>query len=401
MATLATGLVTDRRFLRLQPASTPSSRLPAAAALLLEVARRAELELTAARDLCVLHRGDDHFAALQEAIAGARREVAVEMYQIRPDPVGWAICSALANAAARGVTVRLLLDPFGSRGVAGWLRALRSHGIDIRWFNGWRPWRHPLRRTHRKLIVVDGRLASVGGINLAAEFSERHAADAAWRDVALWLTGAAAWTLRHQFELAWRAQGGSPGPPLEVPSDSGAPCAVACGGAGRCNHGAAYVALARTARRELLLTTPYFLPDLRLREALVGAARRGVRVVVVVPRHSDLPWFKHCSRRHYQPLLDAGVAIWERCDRMVHAKVGVADGIVAAIGSSNLNRRSFYGNSETLLLTEHQPVVDSVRSLIIEESARESERLAAHAWRSHPDRRRLAELASAPMRLLF
>jgi len=401
MAMVAPGLIPDRRFLRRQPASGPPSRLPAAAALLHRVARLANLELTTARDLCLLHRGDEHFAALGEAIAMARREVAVEMYQIRPDPVGWALCSSLANAAARGVTVRLLLDPFGSRRVAGWLTALRSHGVDVRWFNDWRPWRHPLRRTHRKVIVIDGRLASVGGVNLAAEFSEHHAGDAAWRDVALWLGGAAAWALRQQFDLAWRAQGGSAGPPLEVPAASGAPCAVSGSDAARANHGAAYVALARAARRELLLATPYFLPDRRLREALIDAARRAVRVVVVVPRHSDLAWFKHGSRRRYQALLDAGVEVWERCDRMVHAKVGVADGMVAAIGSTNLNRLSFNRNSETLLLTGHPPVVDGVRSMIVDESARTAERLRSHSWPTHPDRRRLAELASASIGLLF
>lgn len=401
MAPSATGLVTDRRFLRLQPASTPSSRLPAAAALLLEVARRADLELTAARDLCVLHRGDEHFAAARDAIAGARREVAVEMYQIRPDPIGWALCSALAGAAQRGVAVRLLLDPFGSRRVAGWLEGLRSHGVDIRWYNDWRPWRHPLRRTHRKLIVIDGRLASIGGVNFAAEFSERHAGEAAWRDVALWLGGAAAWVLRHQFDLAWQAQGGRPGPPLEVPGASGVPCAVSGSDSSGSNHGAAYLALARAARRELLLATPYFLPGRPLREALVDAARRGVCVVVAVPRISDLHWFTQGSRRRYQRLLDAGVEIWERCDRMVHAKVGAADGVVAAIGSANLNRLSLDRNSETLLLTEHPPVVEAVRSLIIHESARASERLRPETWPRHPDRRRLAELASAPMELLF
>jgi cardiolipin synthase len=401
MAPSATALVTDRRFLRLPPASIPPSRLPAAAALLHEVARRAELELTAARDLCVLHQGDEHFAAAREAIAGARREVVVEMYQIRPDPIGWALCSELAAAAQRGVAVRLLLDPFGSRLVAGWLTALRSHGVRIRWYNDWRPWSDPLRRTHRKLIVIDGRLASIGGINLAAEFSQRHAGDAAWRDVALWLGGHAAWVLRHQFDLAWRAMGGSPGPPLEVPGASGVPCAISGSNPSRTNHGAAYIALARAARRELLLATPYFLPVRPLREALIDAARKKVRVVIVVPRRSDLRWFKHGSRRRYQPLLDAGVEIWERCDRMVHAKVGVADGMVAAIGSTNLNRLSFERNSETLLLTDYPPVVDDVRSMILDESARAAEKLRSHTWPHHPDRRRLAELASVPMELIF
>jgi cardiolipin synthase len=401
MALAAPELVPDPRFLRFRPAGAPARRMHAAAALLLDVARRAELELTEARDLRLLHRGDEHFAAVSQAIGAAQREVVVEMYQIRPDPIGWAVCSELARAAARGVSVRLLLDPFGSRQVAGWLTALRSHGVRIRWYNGWRPWRHPLRRTHRKLIVVDGRLASIGGINLAAEFSEGHCGEAAWRDVTLWFGGPAAWVFHHQFDRAWREQGGGAGPPLEVPGASGVLCAVSGGRPGRADHAAAYVALARAARRELLLATPYFLPDRPLREALIAAARRSVRVIVAVPRLTDMAWFKHGGRRGYQPLLEAGVEIWERCDRMVHAKVGVADGMVAAVGSANLNRLSFHRNSETLLLTDHPPVVDGVRSLIADEAARSAEHLCRGSWPRHADRSRLAELAGAAIGMIL
>jgi cardiolipin synthase len=297
--------------------------------------------------------------------------------------------------------VRLLLDSFGSGRVAGWLQGLRSHGIEIRWYNHWRPWRSPFRRTHRKLIIIDGGIASIGGINMAAEFSERHAGGESWRDTALWMEGPVVWLLRRQFEAAWQRHGGSAGPPLEVPSGGGAPCAV-CGGRDAAgNHGPTYVAMADLAQHELLLATPYFLPDHRLRKALVGAVHRGVRVVVVVPRHSDLPWFKHGSRLRYQRLLDQGVEIWERCDRMLHAKVGVVDGRLAAVGSANLNRLSFYGNSETLLLTGSPTVVDGVNSFIASECAAVADRIDSTQWPTHPDRSRFAELVSSTLGLVF
>jgi phosphatidylserine/phosphatidylglycerophosphate/cardiolipin synthase-like enzyme len=367
----------------------------------LSVAGRAGLEVLPARNLELLHRGDDHFRTLRTAIANARREISIEMYQIRPDPVGWAVCTALAEAALRGVTVRLLLDSFGSGHIAGWFRGLRSHGIEIRWFNHWRPWRSPFRRTHRKLVVIDGRIASIGGINMAAEFSERHSGRSSWRDAALWMEGPVVWLLRRQFEAAWQRHGGSPGPPLEVPSGGGTPCAV-CGGRDAVgNHGPTYVAMAELAERELLLATPYFLPDRRFRQALVNAVGRGVRVVVVVPRRSDLPWFKHGSRLRYQQLLDEGVEIWERCDRMIHAKVAVVDGRMAAIGSANLNRLSFYGNSETLLLTGSPAVVEGINSLIAAESASVADRIDGCSWPTHPDRSRLSELISSTLGLVF
>jgi phosphatidylserine/phosphatidylglycerophosphate/cardiolipin synthase-like enzyme len=114
----------------------------------------------------------------------------------------------------------------------------------------------------------------------------------------------------------------------------------------------------------------------------------------VVPRHSDIWWFKHGARRRYQELMRAGIAVWERCDRMVHAKVAVADGMVAAVGSTNLNRLSFHGNSETLLLTTEPRVVEQLRTLIAVESREVAERLCDRSWPAHPDRRPWAELAA-------
>ena len=120
----------------------------------------------------------------------------------------------------------------------------------------------------------------------------------------------------------------------------------------------------------------------------------GVTATVVVPRRSDIWWFKHGSRHLYRRLLQAGVWIWERCDRMVHAKVAAVDGRVAAIGSTNLNRLSFHGNSETLLLTTEPRVVEQLRTLIAVESREVAERLCDRSWPAHPDRRPWAELAA-------
>jgi cardiolipin synthase len=401
MATPAHELPLGGRFLRISDGG-PSGRCPAAAQeRLLEMAQRARLDLVQARGLELIHRGDEHYRRLIEAIESAKREVCVEMYQIRADAVGWRICTALNDAALRGVSVRLLLDSFGSARVSGWLPALRRHGIDVRWYNPWRPWRHPFHRTHRKLIVVDGRLASIGGINLASEFSERHSGGEAWRDVALWMEGPAAWLFRRQFDVAWGHHGGAQAPPVPVPSGAGTVCAVAGPRVGTGNQASGLTALCESARTELLLATPYFLPDRRFKKTLRRTAERGVRVVVAVPRRNDIWWFKHGSRRVYADLLRAGVEIVERCDRMVHAKVGVVDGLVAAVGSTNLNRQSFYGNSETLMLTTAPAVVEGIRELIVAEAAGVSESVEFERWATHPDRHRMAELAATFMRLIF
>jgi phosphatidylserine/phosphatidylglycerophosphate/cardiolipin synthase-like enzyme len=122
-----------------------------------------------------------------------------------------------------------------------------------------------------------------------------------------------------------------------------------------------------------------------------------VQVLVVVPRHSDIWWFKHGARRRFQELLDAGVGIWERCDRMVHAKVAVVDAMVAALGSTNLNRLSFHCNSETLMLTADPTAVGEIKDLIVTESAKDADVLDKDSWYQHLDRRPLVELTSAPL----
>jgi cardiolipin synthase len=166
-------------------------------------------------------------------------------------------------------------------------------------------------------------------------------------------------------------------------------------------QGAAYLALVRAARREILLATPYFLPDRALTAALIRAASRGVGVTLVLPRHNDIWWFKHGARRRFDQLLAAGITIWERCDRMVHAKVAVVDSLVAAVGSTNLNRLSFHGNSETLLLTVDPNTVTEIRDLIVTEAASSADVLRSHSWPNHPDRHFLAELAASALAFIL
>jgi cardiolipin synthase len=368
---------------------------------LLEIANRAGLHLSYGRGLDLIHRGDQHFVRLIDELSAASREICIEMYQVLPDPIGWRLCSALASAAARGVSVRLLLDRFGSSAVGAWFETLERYGVQVRWYRPWRAWSNPFLRTHRKLIVIDGHRASIGGINMAADFSEAFSKERAWRDLALWIEGPTAWILRRQFEAAWEANGGPPGPPLPVPDGSGTLCALSNTQVAGSNQADAYLALIASAHEEILLATPYFLPDARLQRALADAVQRGVTATVVVPRRSDIWWFKHGSRHLYRRLLQAGVWIWERCDRMVHAKVAAVDGRVAAIGSTNLNRLSFYGNSETLLLTAEPRIVAEIRSMIRDESLAAAERVTARSWRSHPDRRPWAELAASAVAVLL
>jgi cardiolipin synthase len=369
--------------------------------LLAEVAGALALPITGAASLAVEHSGDAHFSRLLAAVAAARSEVAIEIYQILPDEVGLTVAAALAAAARRGVRVRLLADAWGSREFAGELATLSSAGVETRWYGPLRPGVSPLRRTHRKLIVVDGGTASVGGMNLTRDFSERLSRGDAWRDVSLWLTGPAAAVLSAQLDTAWSGRTLPAGHWHAGTRESAARCAVVGGADGRSGHALAYRALADAARREILIANPYFLPDADFRRRLLAAAARGVRVRVVVPRRCDVKPFKHASRRLYAPLLRGGIEIYERDDRMVHAKVAVVDRSVAAVGSTNINRRSFYWNSETLILSDDRKMVSDIVDFVLLESTFVAEPLSLARWRRHPDRRRVAELVAASVHLLF
>jgi cardiolipin synthase len=369
--------------------------------LLAVVAGSLSVPLTGAATLELEHSGDAHFQRLLAAIAAAEREVAIEIYQILPDEVGRTVAAALAGAASRGVRVRLLADAWGSREFAAEIDRLGQAGVEARWYGPLRPGVSPLRRTHRKLLLVDGRIASVGGMNLTRQFSERVSGHEAWRDVSLWLNGPAAAVLAAQFDTAWSGRELPAGHWHAGMEECPVRCAVVGGADGRSGHARAYRALADAARREILIANPYFLPDADFRGRLLAAVARGVRVRVVVPRRCDVTPFKHAGRRLYAPLLRGGVEIYEREDRMVHAKVAVVDRQVAAVGSTNINRRSFYWNSETLLLSDHRKLVSDIVDFVLLESTCVAEPLSAERWRRHPDRRRVAELVAASVHLLF
>jgi cardiolipin synthase len=279
---------------------------------------------------------------------------------------------------------------------------LRDFGVRIQWFNPPSLVTSLRHRTHRKLAIIDRSEATIGGMNWGAEFSELESGSrSCWRDVALWITGELVGALQAQFDATWC---GDPraNATQQIHDTIGAHrFAVGGGECGRTGHRRSYRAMASSAQHELLLATPYFLPDAELRKHLCQTAARGVRVAISVPRRCDIGPFKHAARACYYQLLSSGVEIWERLDRMVHAKVAVVDRAVAAIGSVNLTRQSLDHNSETLVLTSQRRIVSEIGSFLLEESTACAEGLAGLSWRDHPDRARLAELAASSVGLVF
>ncbi len=300
----------------------------------------------------LLRDGVEAYPAMLEAIRHARRYVRLETYMFITDAVGELFGQALAEAAERGVHVKVLYDALGSWTSRGdFFEDLRQRGVDIRPFKPFRlgrGLRHLLRRDHRKILVVDGEVAFVGGVNISAHWAPPGQGHG-WRDDVLRIEGPAVHELERRFLATWRMAFQERferlrhrlhrqrwhlrlGPPRGK-------VALAVLSSRRGIHRAYLHAIAR-ARRSVLIAAAYFVPDRRMVAALREAARRGVEVHLLLNGRSDHPVLEFVTRAFYERLLGAGVRIFEWQRGVMHAKTAVVDGVWGTIGSFNLERMS-------------------------------------------------------------
>lgn len=300
----------------------------------------------------LLHTGVQYFPELIAAIDEARHEVHLETYIFADDATGRRVAEALARAARRGVAVRVLVDGFGARGFeAGLGRELGRDGVEVLTY---RPEaarfsfrRHRLRRMHRKLAVIDGRIGFAGGINIIDDFD---ASESPRFDYAVIVEGPLVarmhLAVRHVWRLVrWARLGRRPPAPQRLPGAAGSSIA---GGmeaalllrdnlAHRHDIEYAYLDAIRGARREILIANAYFLPGRRFRKTLLLAAKRGVSICLLLQGRSDHPLFHFATQALYDRMLAAGVRIFEYDKAELHAKVAVVDDDWATVGSSNID----------------------------------------------------------------
>ncbi len=303
--------------------------------------------------------------AMLALIAGAERWIHFENYIIRDDRTGRRFADALIERARAGVRVRILYDALGSFGTShAYWNALRRAGAEVRAF-------HPVAslrvlelfvRDHRKLVVVDGARAMMGGLCIGDEWAgDPDRGRQPWRDTMLTVCGPAAVVLDAAFADAW-VQAGAPLPPDNACGDP-----EICGDftvqvvAGVPFEGRIYRAtqlIAAAAQERLWITDAYLVPPAPLYAALIDAARHGVDVRLLVPGASDLVLLRNVTRVGYRELLRAGVRIFEWRGAMVHAKTLVADRRWARVGSSNLNVSSLFGNYELDVLADNRQAAE-------------------------------------------
>lgn len=300
----------------------------------------------------LLVSGVEFFPALTAAIDAASHEVHLETYIFSDDACARAIAAALQRAAQRGVAVRLLVDGFGSRAfAAGMGQALAADGVDLLVYRPeltpWRLRRHRLRRLHRKLAVIDGRVAFVGGINIIDDF-DAGLYPAPRFDYAVQiegpLVGEIHMAMRHLWRLVrWAHLGRRPPMPAwtpPAPDPSGpTPAAFVIRDNLRHRHDIenAYLEAFATAREEIIIASAFFLPGRRFLEALLATARRGVKVSLISQGLPEYRLVYYATQTLYDDLLAAGVAIYEYRPALLHAKVAVIDHLWATVGSSNID----------------------------------------------------------------
>ncbi len=324
-----------------------------------------------------------YFEALLEAVARARHSVNLETYIFADDRIGGRGSDALVAAAARGVQVRVLIDGYGGGDFAQRLvRRLAPRGVAVRIYrpaHWWRPRRHMFRRLHRKIAVIDDRIAFVGGINVNDDPErDEHDGDRIGPrlDIAVQCEGPIVAAVAHAVHRLWWSIGVAnlrelSGPPPHRPRPSppepdGVRAAFLLRDSLRNRHTIerSYLAAIRSARHEILLANAYFLPGRRFRRALVRAAHRGVRVRLLLQGRIEYLIQHYAQRALYGQLLDAGIEIFEYRDSYLHAKVAVVDDDWATVGSSNIDPLSLLLAREANVLVRDRAFSEALRNLL-------------------------------------
>jgi len=323
-------------------------------------------------DTKVLTNGEETFAALLRELELAKHHIHMEYYIYRPDDIGTQIRDILMRKAREGVAVRFMVDAVGSLQLPpAFLEEMKAAGIKVAVFGSPKAIFFTSRvnyRNHRKIVVIDGTVGFIGGLNVGDEYLSRSKVFGFWRDTHMLVRGEAVRTLQIVFLQDWEYMTGEQptdqvyfSPDL-VDHSSGAVQIIA---SGPDNERRAlkhiFFSMIASARRSVWLATPYFIPDEDILTALRVAALSGLDVRILFPSKPD-KWLPFLASHSYFPaLLDAGVRVFEYEKGFMHSKLLIVDGEVATIGTANMDMRSFHLNFEVNALLVH---TDSVNQLV-------------------------------------
>ena len=374
--------------------------------------------LTLGNKAQLLQDGPRTFASMFAAIEEAREHVFVEMYIFEDDATGERFADAFIAKQKQGVPVSVLYDGVGSLGTPPeFFQRLKDAGVTVAEFNPVNPLKAKVgwginERDHRKLVIVDGRVAFLGGINISGVYSggsakggaskRRDRADTRpWRDTQVRLEGPVVIELQKSYLEAWSKAAKEPPPTKQKqlvakPAGKEAVRVLAAWANDVEDVNPIYVTLLSaiaSAETSIHIAMAYFVPDPTTSKALQDAARRGVDVKLVLPSFTDFWVVFHAGRSKYDDLLKAGVKIYERKERLLHSKTAVVDGVWSTVGSSNIDWRSFAHNHELNAVILGPEFGTQMEEAFAKDVAA-SEPITLQAWRDRPMRDRMREMGA-------
>ena len=370
--------------------------------------------LTEGNKVDLLQDGPATYQSMIKAIEAARDHINMETYILEDDEVGQRFADALIARQLKGVQVNLIRDSVGTLGTpSAFFARLTEAGIKVLEYNPVNPvtaktgW-DVNQRDHRKLLIVDGRIAFLGGINISSVYSggsfsahskTRPNGDLPWRDTDLRIEGPVVADLQKLFIATWTAQKGEPlaardyFPPLER---KGTEVIRAIGSSPDEPFSQIYATLIsalQSAQTEIWLTNAYFVPDPQLLAVLKEAAARGVDVKLVLPSSTDSWLVFHAGRAYYSELLEANVKLYERRDALLHVKTAVIDGVWSTVGSTNLDWRSFIYNQEINAVILG-PQFGAQMQAMFDRDIDASKEITLEAWKDRPISDRMKEFGA-------
>lgn len=355
----------------------------------------------------ILTNGEAKFPRFKEDLKNARKNIHLEYYIYQDDETGNEIADILIEKAKEGITVRFVYDAFGSMGIKRLARRLRKHGVEVypfyriifsflaNRFNN---------RNHRKIAVIDGMIGYVGGINISNKYvnNPKFQNKFYWRDTCVRIEGGGVYNLQYTFLSDWNFASGQ----ALYPQQKFFPSAMNDASLGNkimqtvvsgadSKIPSIMLAMAQSiavARTEVLITSPYFIPDDTILNAIKVAGLRGVDIKILVPGISDSKIVNAVSRSYYRELLELGVEIYRYRKGFVHVKTMVCDGQISMVGSANMDYRSFDLNFEANVMIYDTELSNELRTQFMND-IRDSEKIDLTEWRKRPRLRKFKERA--------
>jgi cardiolipin synthase len=361
-----------------------------------------ESPMTKGNKVTLLADGQAAYAAMFKAIQNAKDHINLETFIMEDDAVGRKFAALLLQKQAEGVQVNLIFDSVGSFSTpASFFKRLRDAGIQVVEFNPINPFKahghwllaHP---DHRKILIIDGKVAISGGINISSVYSSRPSgrrevkgARLPWRDTDVQIEGPAVAEFQKLFFDTWQKQNG---PELSgrnyfpEPKEVGNALVRVVGSTpGQDNRitFVVYVSAITFSEHSVHLTNAYFIPDDQILDAFTDAARRGVDVKIIVPAKTDSNMALHAQRYNYSELLKAGVKIYERRNALLHAKTAVIDGVWSTVGSTNMDYWSFLSDDEVNAVILGREFAAEMEKMFAKDLA-ESDQIKWEEWKKRP-----------------